>query len=94
MIDLGRPLHAYDIDKINGDTLTIRLARAGEEVEALNEKTYKLDETMLVIADAEGADDLAGIMGGQRTGVRMKPRPCSLRWRFLTRFPSRQPGAS
>ena len=69
MIDLGRPLHAYDIDKINGDTLTIRLARAGEEVEALNEKTYKLDETMLVIADAEGADDLAGIMGGQRTGV-------------------------
>ena len=36
MIDLGRPLHAYDIDKINGDTLTIRLARAGEEVEALN----------------------------------------------------------
>ena len=69
MIDLGRPLHAYDIDKINGDTLTIRLARAGEEVEALNEKTYTLDETMLIIADAEGADDLAGIMGGQRTGV-------------------------
>ena len=32
MIDLGRPLHAYDIDKIKGDTLTIRLARAGEEV--------------------------------------------------------------
>ena len=69
MIDLGRPLHAYDIDKINGDTLTIRLAHAGEEVEALNEKTYTLDETMLVIADADGADDLAGIMGGQRTGV-------------------------
>lgn len=69
MIDLGRPLHAYDIDRIKGDTLTIRLAKAGEEVEALNEKTYSLDETMLVIADAEGADDLAGIMGGQRTGV-------------------------
>ncbi|MGC6485320.1 MAG: phenylalanine--tRNA ligase subunit beta [Candidatus Puniceispirillales bacterium] len=69
MIDLGRPLHAYDIDRIKGDTLTIRLARDGEEVEALNEKTYTLDSTMLVIADADGADDLAGIMGGQRTGV-------------------------
>ncbi|XDZ66667.1 phenylalanine--tRNA ligase subunit beta [Alphaproteobacteria bacterium LSUCC0684] len=69
MIDLGRPLHAYDIDKIKGDTLTIRLGRDGETVEALNEKTYNLDETMLVIGDADGADDLAGIMGGQRTGV-------------------------
>ena len=69
MVDLGRPLHAYDIDRIKGDTLTLRLAREGEEFEALNEKTYKLDDTMLVIADADGADDLAGIMGGQRSGV-------------------------
>ena len=69
MIDIGRPLHAYDIDRIKGDTLTLRLARDGESFEALNEKTYKLDDTMLVIADADGADDLAGIMGGQRSGV-------------------------
>jgi len=69
MLDLGRPLHAYDVDKIKGNSLTIRLGREGEEVEALNEKTYQLDATMLVIGDADGADDLAGIMGGQRTGV-------------------------
>lgn len=69
MIDLGRPLHAYDVDKIKGNTLTIRLGCNGEEVEALNEKTYKLDASMLVIGDEDGADDLAGIMGGQRTGV-------------------------
>ena len=69
MIDLGRPLHAYDIDRIKGGELTLRLAGNGEKVEALNEKTYTLDDTMLVIADADGADDLAGIMGGQRTGV-------------------------
>ena len=69
MLDIGRPLHAYDIDRIKGDTLTVRLAGNGEEVEALNERTYKLDDSMLVICDADGPDDLAGIMGGQRTGV-------------------------
>jgi phenylalanyl-tRNA synthetase beta chain len=69
MLDLGRPLHAYDADKIHGDTLIIRLAKDGEEFTALNEKTYRLDSTMLTIGDANGADDLAGIMGGERTGV-------------------------
>ena len=70
MIDLGRPLHAYDIDKINGDTLYVRLAKQGETFAALNEKTYDLSSDMLVIGDADGADDLAGVMGGERTGVR------------------------
>ena len=69
MIDLGRPLHAYDIDKITGDSLTIRAAGDGEMMTALNEKEYKLDASMFIIADAHGADDLAGIMGGERTGV-------------------------
>ena len=69
MIDLGRPLHAYDINKITGDSLTIRAAGDGEMMTALNEKEYKLDASMFIIADAHGADDLAGIMGGERTGV-------------------------
>lgn len=69
MIDLGRPLHAYDIAKITGDSLTIRAASDGETMTALNEKEYKLDSSMFIIADAHGADDLAGIMGGERTGV-------------------------
>ncbi len=69
MIDLGRPLHAYDADKIAGDTLTIRLAKDGEAFTALNDKTYKLDAEMIVIADADGVDDLGGIMGGARTGI-------------------------
>lgn len=69
MIDLGRPLHAYDVDKITGDTLTVRMAHEGEEILALNEKTYICDAEMLVIGDADGGDDLAGIMGGERTGV-------------------------
>jgi len=69
MIDLGRPLHAYDVAKINGDTLTIRPAKDGETLTALNEKEYELDSSMCIIADGHGADDLAGIMGGERTGV-------------------------
>ena len=64
------PLHAYDIDKINGDTLFVRLAKQGETFAALNEKAYDLAADMLVIGDADGADDLAGVMGGERTGVR------------------------
>ena len=63
MVDLGRPLHAYDVDKISGDKLIIRLAKSGETMTALNEKTYELDDEMLVIGDANGPDDLAGIMG-------------------------------
>ena len=69
MIDLGRPLHAYDADKVAGDRLIVRLANKGEQVEALNEKTYSLEEGALVIGDIDGPDDLAGIMGGERTGV-------------------------
>jgi phenylalanyl-tRNA synthetase beta chain len=67
--DRCRPLHVFDVDKIAGDTLTIRSARDGETIEALNGKTYTLSEGMTVIADAEGPESLGGIMGGMRTGV-------------------------
>ena len=69
MMDLGRPLHAYDAKKINGNSLTVRLSKENEKFEALNGKTYDLNDSMLVICDDNGADDLAGIMGGSRTGV-------------------------
>ena len=69
MIDIGRPLHAYDADKIVGNTLTIKQAKQGENFFALNGNEYELDQGMLVISDERGVDDLAGIMGGERTGV-------------------------
>ena len=50
MFDIGRPLHAYDADKIEGGKLIIRNAKQGESLTALNEKTYELDEDMLVMA--------------------------------------------
>ncbi len=68
MLAFGRPAHAYDLAKLSGPVVA-RRARDGETVEALNEKTYTLDSTMTVIADDNGVHDVAGIMGGEHSGV-------------------------
>jgi len=68
MLDLGRPLHVYDVAKLSGG-LVARKAKAGEKLTALNDKKYILDETMTVIADDKGAHDIGGIMGGAATGA-------------------------
>ena len=68
MIDLGRPLHVYDLDMLKGP-LVARKGRAGEEVLALNGKTYTVDETMTVIADDVAVHDIGGIMGGEHSGA-------------------------
>ncbi len=65
--DRGRPLHVFDAAKVRGN-LVVRRARAGETVLALDGKTYTLDDTMCVIADDDGVESLAGIMGGENTG--------------------------
>ena len=65
--DLGRPLHVFDADKLAGD-LTMRLARPGETLAALNGKSYTLDEGMTVIADEKGVAGLGGIVGGEASG--------------------------
>jgi phenylalanyl-tRNA synthetase beta chain len=67
MIDRGRPLHVYDADKLTG-AIRARMARNGEQVLALNGRTYTLDETMCVIADAKDVHDIGGIMGGEHSG--------------------------
>jgi phenylalanyl-tRNA synthetase beta chain len=65
--DRGRPLHVFDAAKVRGN-LEVRRARPGETVLALDGKTYTLDDTMCVIADDDGVESLAGIMGGEKTG--------------------------
>jgi phenylalanyl-tRNA synthetase beta chain len=64
----GRPLHAYDADKIVGQAV-LRNARPGETFDALDNKLYALDETMTVIADDQGPLCLGGVMGGIRSGT-------------------------
>jgi phenylalanyl-tRNA synthetase beta chain len=65
--DRGRPLHVFDAAKVRGN-LAVRRARGGEQLTALDGKTYALDDTMCVIADDSGPESLAGIMGGEATG--------------------------
>src|SRR5467141_4772646 len=65
--DRGRPLHVFDAAKVHGN-LTVRRARTGEQLLALDGKTYTLDDTMCVIADEVGPESLAGIVGGEATG--------------------------
>jgi phenylalanyl-tRNA synthetase beta chain len=67
-IDLGRPLHAFDDAKLNGD-VGPRFAKQGETVAALNGKSYTLEPDMVVIADDAAALGIAGIMGGEPSSV-------------------------
>jgi phenylalanyl-tRNA synthetase beta chain len=68
MFDLGRPSHAYDLAKLSGQ-IVARRAQEGETATALNGKTYALTPEMTVIADDREVHDIAGIMGGEHSGV-------------------------
>src|SRR5712671_6686966 len=68
MLELGQPTHAFDADKLRGD-INVRLARDGEKFLALDGKTYSLKPDNCVVADQERAVGIAGVMGGEETGV-------------------------
>ena len=70
MFDLNRPLHAYDSDKIN-EGIIVRNSKKGESFEALDNKTYTLQENMCVISDQSGVLGLGGIIGGTRSGTEL-----------------------
>lgn len=65
--DIGRPLHVFDMAKVRGN-LTVRPGREGEELLALDGKTYRFDASMCAIADENGVESIAGIMGGEVSG--------------------------
>lgn len=71
MLELGRPTHVFDLDKIEGG-LEVRWGRQGERLELLNGQTIDLDEWVGVIADQTGVESLAGIMGGEETAVTLE----------------------
>ena len=70
MFDLNRPLHAYDSDKIN-EGIIVRNSKKGESFEALDNKTYTLQDNMCVISDQSGVLGLGGIIGGTRSGTEL-----------------------
>ncbi len=67
-LDIGRPAHIYDARKVSGP-IGARLARPGEDFEALNGKAYETDDTMTVIFDSSGMLGLGGVIGGAGTGA-------------------------
>ena len=66
MLELGRPLHVYDLDKLRGP-IVVRWGREGEKVLLLNEQEVQVDESVLCITDDSGVIGLGGIMGGEST---------------------------
>jgi phenylalanyl-tRNA synthetase beta chain len=69
MAELAQPMHAFDADKLRGEAIFVRSAKPGEAFHALNGEKYTLDASNLVIADAEGAIGLAGVIGGMESSI-------------------------
>jgi phenylalanyl-tRNA synthetase beta chain len=69
MAELAQPMHAFDADKLNGPVIFVRPARPGEQVVGLNEESYSLSPSNLVIADAQGPIALAGVIGGLHSAI-------------------------
>ena len=70
MLDINRPLHAYDADKIDKGII-VRNSKSGEEFTALDNRNYKLENGMCVISDNKGVLGLGGIIGGTRSGTEL-----------------------
>jgi phenylalanyl-tRNA synthetase beta chain len=69
MLELGQPMHAFDAAKLSADTLVVRSAKKGEKMQALDGKTYNLEDGMLVIANADQPQAVAGVMGSETSAV-------------------------
>jgi phenylalanyl-tRNA synthetase beta chain len=69
LLELGQPMHAFDFEKLRGPAIVVRRARRGEKIITLDNKERALAEDMLVIADAENASAIGGVMGGAASEV-------------------------
>ena len=69
LLEMGQPMHAFDLDKVAGRSITVRRAQPGEKITTLDEKEFALNPANLVICDAEKPVALAGIMGGANSGM-------------------------
>lgn len=69
MLEYGQPMHAFDYAYVNGGAIAVRMAKAGEKIVTLDNVERTLDEGMMVIADEKGPIAVAGVMGGEYSGV-------------------------
>src|SRR5882672_7048557 len=82
MLELGRPLHVYDLDKLEGG-IEVRFGKAGERLKLLNEVTVEVDDAVLCITDGSGPIGLAGVMGGDSTKAELDTRHIFLESAFF-----------
>ncbi len=82
MLEMGRPLHVYDQDKLTGG-IDVRWGRKGEKIKLLNEQTVDVDETVLCITDGSGVIGLGGIMGGDSTKADLETKNIFLESAFF-----------
>ncbi|MGH8634288.1 MAG: phenylalanine--tRNA ligase subunit beta, partial [Burkholderiales bacterium] len=82
MLELGRPLHVYDVDKLSGG-IDVRFGRKGEKLKLLNEEVVEIDGSLLAITDDSGPIGLAGIMGGDSTKADLETRNVVLEAAFF-----------
>ena len=74
MFELGQPLHTFDLDKLSGAEIVVRMARAGEEIRTLDGAKRTLTKEMCVIADGARATSIAGVMGGAESEIGFSTR--------------------
>ncbi len=74
LLEVGHPMHAFDLDELKENRIIVRNARNGEKILALDGREYELMDDMLVIADAERPVAIAGIIGGEETGITEKTK--------------------
>ena len=69
MHELGQPLHAYDLDKIDASSITVRRAKSSENLETIDGKKRELSDDVLSIADSKNILGVAGVMGGKESEI-------------------------
>jgi phenylalanyl-tRNA synthetase beta chain len=90
MHELGQPMHSFDLNKLKENRIVVRRARNGETIKTLDEAERKLDDSMLVIADAENPVAVAGVMGGFDSGINEDTTDVLLEVAFFKRENIRQ----
>jgi len=96
MLEMGHPMHAFDLDKVKGREIIVRTAKEGEKLRTLDGKDHDLMPSDLLICDAEGPTGLAGIMGGEESEITENTKEvmfeCATFDRAMIRVSSRRMG--
>jgi phenylalanyl-tRNA synthetase beta chain len=83
MLELGQPMHAFDLDQLS-DEIAVRMARPGETLTLLDGRDVSLDGETLLITDGKGPVAIAGVMGGERSGMGAETRDVFLECAFFS----------